>query len=98
MRKHEPSFDRLPEFIAYRDTGCDAHSNCLTCPLPACRYDEPGGFQRAARGRRDSEVMRLRSVQALTVDEIASRCGVSSRTVHRILNRASTGAPARMAS
>ena len=95
MRRHEPAIERLQEFDLYRDTGCDLHPSCLKCPLPRCRYDEPGWLQREERESRDTEVMRLKLRQALSVDEIAGRFGVSTRTVHRILKRAS---PERMAS
>jgi AraC-like DNA-binding protein len=87
MRKNEPLLDRLPEFTSYRDTGCDFHPACLTCPLPRCRYDDPGWVQREQRGTRDTAILQLRAAQALSVDELAERFGVSTRTVHRVLSR-----------
>lgn len=95
MKKHEPSIDHMPESEVFRDTGCDVHPACLTCPLPRCRYDEAGWLQREERDTRDAEVLRLRFRQALTVDELAAQFQVSARTVHRILQRAP---PTRMAS
>lgn len=85
MRKNEPLIDRPPELFAFKDTGCDLHPACLTCPLPRCRYDEPGWRQREERGQRDTEVLRLRMRQALSVGDLAAQFGVSTRTVHRIL-------------
>ena len=35
--------DALPENQDFRDTGCSLSPRCLDCPLPRCRYDEPGG-------------------------------------------------------
>ncbi|MEE9284824.1 MAG: sigma factor-like helix-turn-helix DNA-binding protein [Dehalococcoidia bacterium] len=87
MRKNEPLIDRLPEFIAYRDVGCDLYSSCLACPLPRCRYDDPGWMQREERGQRDTEILRTRVTEALPVVQLAARFGVSTRTVHRIIKR-----------
>src|SRR5690242_7865623 len=86
MRKKEP-LDRLPEITAFRDTGCDLHPSCLSCPLPRCRYDEPGWQQRSERGERDSEILRIRLKQAVPIGDLAARFGVSTRTVHRILSK-----------
>lgn len=87
MRRNEPLLDRLPEFTHFEDNGCDIHPKCLTCPLPRCRYDDPGWIQREQRGRRDSQIMSVRLTEPLSVAELASRFGVSSRTVHRVLRR-----------
>ncbi len=89
MRRNEPLMDRLPELTIYQDHGCDLFSSCLGCPLPRCRYDDPGWIQREERGHRDTELLQLRAKHALPVHELASRFGVSTRTVHRILSRAS---------
>ncbi len=90
MGRHQPSIDRLPELQQFADTGCNVHPSCLTCPLPQCRYDEPGGLQREEREGRNAEVLRMRKRQALSVDELAQTFGVSTRTVHRILREGST--------
>ena len=36
------------------DTGCSKHDDCLTCPLPDCRYDT------------EAEVMKLRKIEEQT--------------------------------
>lgn len=51
----------LPENTVYRDDGCDIHPHCLTCPLPVCRYDVPGGWGKLVR--RDPVVYQLRLVE-----------------------------------
>ena len=79
--------DALPEFTRYRDQGCDFHPSCLTCPLPRCRYDEPGGVRALLNLGRDREILHLRRRQGLAVDMLAQRYGVSRRTVFRILQR-----------
>ena len=81
--------DALPEEIRYRDDGCDIHSQCLTCPLPRCRYDEPGGLRGMLNAYRDQQIVALRGDGA-PVDQIAERYRLSRRTVFRIL---STGSP-----
>ena len=76
--------DALPEHICYRDDGCEVHSHCLSCPLPRCRYDEPGGLRSLLNSYRDQEVLALRH-DGLPVEEIARRFRLSRRTVFRIL-------------
>ena len=87
MRRNGALLDRLPESTSYQDIGCDLHSSCLTCPFPQCRYDDPGWLQREERDQRDTAILGLRAVETLTVDELAQRFGVSTRTVHRVIRR-----------
>lgn len=78
--------DTLPENTRYADDGCEASVSCLTCPLPMCKYDDPGWTTRQDRGRRDDEIFRLRKT-GIPVPELARQFGVSTRTVHRIVQR-----------
>jgi len=78
--------DALPEHTHYVDTGCEVHPSCLTCPLVRCRYDEPGGARKLLSHDRDRSIVELRR-RGLPVNAIASRAGVSRRTVFRILAR-----------
>lgn len=73
--------DGLPENTSYRDDGCDIHDQCLTCPLPACRYEMPPGRARAL-----SQAAALGRLLELgrTMDEAAEELGVSRRTVYRL--------------
>ena len=80
--------DALPEEIRYRDDGCDIHPQCLTCPLPRCRYDEPGGLRGMLNVYRDQQIVALRGDGA-PVDQIAERYSLSRRTVFRILSTGS---------
>ncbi len=77
--------DALPEEIHYRDDGCDIHPHCLTCLLPRCRYDEPGGLRAMLNAYRDQQIVALRRDGA-HVDQIAERFSLSRRTVFRILS------------
>ncbi|MDP2949726.1 MAG: helix-turn-helix domain-containing protein [Chloroflexota bacterium] len=79
--------DALPESTHYRDEGCDLYSSCLACPLPRCRYDEPGGARALLNLGRDREILHLRRRQGLAVETLARRYGVSRRTVFRILRK-----------
>lgn len=89
--------DALPEHIEYRDEGCDLFASCLTCPLPRCRYDEPGGVRAMLNRERDHQIRALREDPSLSVDDIADRFGVSRRTVFRALQGHVTHCGARAA-
>jgi len=78
--------DTLPENTRYKDDGCDISSTCLSCPLPLCKYDDPGWLQRESRRTRDDEIFQLRQ-RKIPVVEISQRFGISTRTVHRIVQR-----------
>ncbi len=78
--------DTLPENTRYKDDGCDVSSTCLDCPLPLCKYDDPGWLQRESRRTRDDEIFRLRR-KRVPVAEISRQFGISTRTVHRIVQR-----------
>ncbi|MQC19241.1 MAG: HTH domain-containing protein [Chloroflexi bacterium] len=88
--------DALPEHLDYRDDGCDLFPSCLSCPLPRCRYDVPGGVRALLNRERDQQIRILREDAGLSVDEIADRFQVSRRTIFRAL--ATTGRPERNAS
>ena len=79
--------DALPEHQEYADSGCALWDRCLTCPLPRCRHDEPGGARQIFLRERDSEIARLRRGDGVGIDELARRFGVSRRTVFRVLRR-----------
>lgn len=76
--------DALPEFTRYRDDGCDISASCLTCPLPRCRYEEPGGLRSLLNERRDRQIIALR-LRGVPVDALADRFGISRRTVFRVI-------------
>ena len=87
--------DTLPENTNYRDDGCDISSSCLACPLPVCKFDQPGWMRRDSRHERDEAVVRARRDEELGVVELADRFQLSSRTIHRILQSDRSGALAR---
>lgn len=77
--------DALPEYTDYADTGCNLYASCLTCPLPRCRYEEPGGASALLRGGRNASIQRLSERDGLDIDNLAERFGLSRRTIFRIL-------------
>jgi hypothetical protein len=82
--------DTLPENMRYADDGCEESPSCLNCPLPVCKYDDPGWLKREDRRVRDDEIFRLRK-QGVPVPELSRQFRVSTRTVHRVIQRG--GAP-----
>ncbi len=76
--------DSLPEHTRYRDDGCEVNPSCLTCPLPRCRYDEPGGLRGMVNSYRDGQMAEMRD-NGVPTEVIADRFSVSRRTVFRIL-------------
>lgn len=73
------------EQSCYRDDGCEMGTSCLSCSLPRCIHDEPGGQRGQQRRQRNREIVSLRRRQGLKISEVAHRYGISSRTVYRIL-------------
>ena len=79
------------EVSYYKDTGCRAAPRCLECPLPECLYERTySGIGLAdllyARRERDAEIVELYA-QGMTPLKIARKFGISSRSVHRIVQR-----------
>ena len=86
-RKNAALMDPLPELYTYEDTGCEVSPSCLSCPLPQCKYDDPGWFQRYRRFSRDMNVLTVMQREGLTVEETAERFSVTVRTVFRAMRR-----------
>lgn len=80
-----PRVDALPEYTNYNDTGCDLYPSCLSCPLPRCRYDDPGGAAAMLREGRDASILRLHHREQASIDTLATMFGLSRRTIFRVL-------------
>lgn len=80
--------DALPENLEYADEGCELASRCLTCPLPRCKHDEPGGARRLLMEARDRQIIALRQTGRMTISALARTFGLSRRSVFRILQQA----------
>lgn len=77
----------LPENYPYPDDGCELSPSCLRCPLPQCKYDDPGYSRRGQRRERDTLVMAALSNDGLSVPQAATRFSLSPRTVFRIIQQ-----------
>ena len=85
-KRYEPALDVLPENVHYNDTGCEASTYCLECPLPKCKYDDPSWYHQFKQDSRDEAILSTYE-SGFTVFEVAKHFSVSSRTIHRALRR-----------
>ena len=81
------SVDMLPEKFPYRDDGCEIFPSCLRCPLPQCKYDDPGWLQREKRRERDQNIIEAVKQDGVSISEAASRFSISQRTIFRIIRK-----------
>ncbi len=77
------------EHVHYRDTGCDVHPACLSCPLPECKYEYSVENVTEMRARRDDAIQRDRK-KGMTVPAIARKHRVSERVVQRAFHKTVT--------
>ena len=89
-RRGRPLMDIAPEFMRYRDDGCNLHPACLTCPLPRCQFDEPEAGQTVRMQVRNANVVSAMQ-EGLSAVELSRRFSIAKRTVHRILKQAREG-------
>lgn len=79
--------DMLPEKQNWRDDGCDVSRRCVECPLSMCRYDHPRGLRGLLNEERNADIVAMMRAR-IPPDLVASRYGVSRRTVFRVVRRA----------
>ena len=79
--------DTLPEYIRYRDVGCDLHSACLTCPLPVCKEELTLGSRAVRAHMRGLQITLLKS-EGHTVEWIAQVLGITTRGVYKSMSLA----------
>ncbi len=75
-----------------KDNGCSVSPSCLDCPLPRCKYDNPGEHRAAQRATKDAKVVEAIAIEKLTKDEAAERFKCTSRTIFRIMRRSRVNA------
>lgn len=80
-----------PRFNDHPDTGCEASSACLTCPLPQCKYDDWTWYNDLRLYHRAKVVVDAMDAAGLTREEPAGRFGISLRTVSRYRRRVNAG-------
>lgn len=76
----------------WRDTGCSVWPSCLSCPLPRCVHEVPGGVAWGRAWLRGQQVLEARQ-RRMTVPQLARAFGLSERQVYRILRAAKGGSP-----
>lgn len=78
------------ELTEYRDEGCEAHSSCLSCPLPKCLEEQPAARRKWLKSARDGQVL-ARWKKCKSTAETARAMGLSQRTVQRIVKGVECG-------
>lgn len=66
-----------------KDTGCEFHNDCLSCPFPECVYENPLGVVTAKRNLRYKQM--VEKAATMTAKEVAKEFNVCMRTVKRAL-------------
>ena len=82
-----PGASDSPEFYHYEDSGCEVSETCLNCPLPRCKYDDPGWYRRNRRLAQDFLVWQSIEQEGLTARQAAERFALTERTIYRRLRR-----------
>jgi hypothetical protein len=77
--------DLSPEFHQYHDEGCELADSCLNCPFPGCLHDEKHDKTRIVKQERAREIARFYTKQESSIQDLATKFGVSSRTMYRDL-------------
>ena len=67
------------------DTGCDVSPSCLNCPLPQCKFENPAYTPHQSDKHRLYSSVYAARIAGETVNGLAERFDVSSRTVSRII-------------
>ena len=80
-----PAFDTRAEYPVLPDDGCEIAPSCLRCPLPQCKYDDPGGVARARKQARDQQVLDAYYSGGMSWDELVRKYHLSERTLRRII-------------
>ncbi len=74
--------DTLPEYIKYKDVGCELQVHCLTCPLPVCKEELTQGVQAVRAYMRNLQIELLRA-EGYSVEWVAQVMGISVRGVYK---------------
>jgi hypothetical protein len=77
--------DLLPEFCQYRDEGCKLSPSCLECPFPSCVEDRFWGRQKQVKNLRAREIVRLHTVEKMSVRQLSQKFNITRRTVLRVI-------------
>lgn len=75
----------MSEYVPMNDTGCDVSPSCLSCPLPECKFENPAYTPHQSDKHRLYAGVYAARLAGETVNGLAERFGISSRTVSRII-------------
>lgn len=68
-----------------RIKGCEVANDCLQCPLPSCRFEDPRGFTRRIQQVTGAMMREDRESETLSVVQLSERYQYSYRTTLRLL-------------
>ena len=71
----------------YEDDGCEVAASCLACPLPRCKYDDLGWYNRNRQLANDLRMTAVIEREGLSAEQAAARFAITKRTVFRVLRR-----------
>ena len=77
--------DSRPEFVHYKDEGCELAPSCLECPFEKCILEE-GGVATVRKKERNQEIKELAN-KGMGIPELADRFRVNIRTIKRVLSK-----------
>ena len=76
--------DLKPEYIQYKDEGCEHAPSCLSCPFPRCLYEGAGVRQYRRKKLRNREIRDLYK-SGRKPKELIRVFEVSERTIYRAI-------------
>lgn len=84
--------DLRPEYIHYKDTGCEFAPSCLDCPFPRCVYQDHQEDTLEAFRKRQSKASSREQIGKLYHEgkstlELASIFKMSQRQIQRIIKK-----------
>ena len=68
-----------------QDRGCEIARRCTECPLPECRFDNPGMYRRYKRVRENEEMIQAVLQERLTNAQAARKYGGNPRTIGKLI-------------
>ena len=80
--------DRKDHTRTHVDDGCSVASQCISCPLATCKYDDPQGYYTHLHLEEAYNVIGgLTSLPQGKAKQLAQDFGINERTVYRMLRR-----------
>ena len=74
--------------VDYKNTGCDLHDDCLTCPFKQCKYDKDNSKHERKKPMRSRDEAVVDLARAMSVKNVAEHFGLNLMNAQRILKEA----------